>query len=127
MRIGEVARAAGVGISTLRFYERRGLVEPLGRTGGGYREYDEESVRRIKFIRRAQQLGFTLVEVAQFLDLPRAGALTGDDVSGLVAGKLGEIDTRIRDLGRMRAALVDLAVSGAVAEQCPVVAALVGD
>ena len=127
MRIGEVARAAGVGISTLRFYERRGLVEPLGRTGANYREYDEESVRRIKFVRRAQQLGFTLVEVAQFLDLPRVGELTGDDVSGLVAGKLGEIDTRIRDLARMRAALVELATAGAVAEQCPVVAALVGD
>jgi DNA-binding transcriptional MerR regulator len=127
VRIGEVARAAGVGISTLRFYERRGLVEPLGRTGANYREYDEESVRRIKFIRRAQQLGFTLGEVVQFLALPRAGELTGDDVSGLVAGKLGEIDGRIRDLGRMREALVELATTGAAAEQCPVVAALVGD
>lgn len=127
MRISEVARAAGVGISTMRFYERRGLLDPPRRTSANYREYDEESVRRIRFIRRAQQLGFTLGEVAKFLDLPSAEALTGSDVTHLVTDKLTEIDSRIRDLTRMHAAIVELTTTGVTGGRCPVVASLVDD
>ncbi|MEV6348550.1 heavy metal-responsive transcriptional regulator [Actinoplanes sp. NPDC051851] len=124
MRIGELARAVGVGISTVRFYERRGLLEPSGRSGGNYRSYDDESVRRLRFIRRAQELGFTLGEIEQFLALPSVTDLDQHAVIDLVAGKLDEIDGRIRDLNRLRSALSTLAATGANRERCPVVAAL---
>lgn len=124
MRIAEAASAAGVGVSTLRFYERRGLLAPTARTRGNYRDYDDEAVRRVRFIRRAQQLGFTLVEVEQFLALPDAAQLSLDDVTSLVAGKIDEIDRRIRDLERVRQALLDVARNGATGQRCPVLAAL---
>ena len=119
--ISELARAAGVGVSTLRFYERRGLVTPTARTGGGYRHYDHEALRRLKFIRRAQRLGFTLAEVEQILTLP--GAVDADDFTGVIDEKVSEIEQRIRDLGRVRLALLEIAANG-VQEQCPIVASL---
>ncbi|MCP2251078.1 DNA-binding transcriptional regulator, MerR family [Lentzea aerocolonigenes] len=121
VRISELARAAGVGISTVRFYERRGLVNPTARTGGGYRHYDQEALRRLKFIRRAQRLGFTLTEVEQILDLSDAPEL--DDLGDVIAEKVAEIEQRQRDLDRVRLALLDVAANG-VREQCPVIAAL---
>lgn len=123
MRISELARAAGVGISTVRFYERRGLVTPTARTHGGYRHYDHEALRRLRFIRRAQRLGFSLAEVDQILALPDAAQLSVDELGGVIAQKVDEIEQRIRDLDRVRLALLDLARNGAQ-EQCPVLAAL---
>jgi len=67
VRIGEIAGRAGVNIQTLRYYERRGLLAPASRRESGYREYDEEDVRRVRFIRRAQDLGFTLEEIGDLL------------------------------------------------------------
>lgn len=119
VRISELARAAGVGISTVRFYERRGLVTPTTRTRSGYRHYDREALRRLKFIRRAQRLGFTLTEVEQLLTM---STLDGD-LGDVITGKVAEIDHRLRDLERVRHALLDVAANG-VREQCPVVAAL---
>ncbi|WP_176946777.1 MerR family transcriptional regulator [Lentzea fradiae] len=119
MRISELARAAGVGISTVRFYERRGLVVPTSRTSGGYRHYDREALRRLKFIRRAQRLGFTLAEVRQLLSM----SVEPGDLGDVITGKVAEIDERVRDLERVRLALLDVAAHG-VREQCPVVAAL---
>jgi len=118
VRISELARAAGVGISTVRFYERRGLVVPTARTHGGYRHYDREALKRLKFIRRAARLGFTLTEVEQILT-----ASTTPDVGDVITGKVAEIEERMRDLDRVRLALLDVAENG-VQAQCPVVAAL---
>ncbi|GAB2857521.1 MerR family transcriptional regulator [Lentzea nigeriaca] len=115
MRISELARAAGVGISTVRFYERRGLVVPTARTHGGYRHYDEEALRRLKFIRRAQRLGFTLTELEQLLDV--------DEFGDVITEKVAQIEERIRDLDRVRLALLEVAENG-VQEQCPIIAAL---
>ncbi|WP_086663509.1 MerR family transcriptional regulator [Lentzea kentuckyensis] len=119
VRISELARAAGVGISTVRFYERRGLVTPTTRTQGGYRHYDREALRRLKFIRRAARLGFTLTEVEQILAFSTEFAGLED----VITEKVGEIEQRMRDLDRVRLALLDVAANG-VQEQCPVVAAL---
>lgn len=119
VRISELARAAGVGISTVRFYERRGLVNPTARTHGGYRHYDQEALRRLKFIRRAARLGFTLTEVEQIL----AFSTEFDGLEDVITEKVGEIEQRMRDLERVRLALLDVAANG-VQEQCPVVAAL---
>jgi DNA-binding transcriptional MerR regulator len=69
LRIGEVAGRAGVNVQTLRFYERRGLLPEPPRRASGYREYAPESVRRVRFIKRAQELGFTLAEVEELLRL----------------------------------------------------------
>ncbi|WP_189255809.1 MerR family transcriptional regulator [Lentzea flava] len=115
MRISELARAAGVGVSTVRFYERRGLVVPTARTHGGYRHYDQEALRRLKFIRRAQRLGFTLTELEQLLD--------ADEFGDVITEKVTEIEERIRDLDRVRLALLEVAENG-VREQCPIIAAL---
>lgn len=121
VRISELARAAGVGISTVRFYERRGLVNPTTRTHGGYRHYDHEALRRLKFIRRAQRLGFTLTEVEQILAVSSAPDV--DDLGGVITEKVTEIEHRMRDLDRVRLALLEIAANG-VQEQCPVLAAL---
>jgi DNA-binding transcriptional MerR regulator len=120
VRISELARAAEVGISTVRFYERRGLVTPTARTHGGYRHYDREALRRLKFIRRAQRLGFTLAEVEQILAVSGAA---GDDFGDVITEKVAEIEQRLRDLDRVRLALLEVAANG-VQEQCPIIAAL---
>lgn len=65
--IGKLADAANVGTDTLRYYERKGLVFPEGRTASGYREYGAEAVRRVKFIKKAQGVGFTLAEINRLL------------------------------------------------------------
>ncbi len=119
VRISELARAAGVGISTVRFYERRGLVTPTTRTHGGYRYYDREALRRLKFIRRAQRLGFTLAEVEQIL----AVSVATDDLGDVISEKVAEIEQRLRDLDRVRLALLEVAANG-VQERCPIIAAL---
>lgn len=125
VRISELARAAGVGISTVRFYERRGLVTPTTRTHGGYRHYDREALRRLKFIRRAQRLGFTLAEVEQILAISVSVSVSvaSDDLGDVISEKVTEIEQRLRDLDRVRLALLEVAANG-VQEQCPIIAAL---
>lgn len=123
VRISELARAAGVGISTVRFYERRGLVTPTARTHGGYRHYDREALRRLKFIRRAQRLGFTLAEVEQILAISVSVSVASDDLGDVISEKVSEIEQRLRDLDRVRLALLEVAANG-VQEQCPIIAAL---
>ncbi|MFF2271560.1 heavy metal-responsive transcriptional regulator [Agromyces sp. NPDC058136] len=125
MTIGELAGASGVAISTVRFYERQGLVDPDRRTPAGYRLYDDETVRRVRFIRRAQELGFTLREVRDVLRLSEQPELIAfDDVAGQVAAKLDELERRIAELGRVRDALALLVETGPTHPRCPVVEAL---
>lgn len=125
MTIGELAGAAGVAISTVRFYERQGLVDPDRRTPAGYRLYADETVRRVRFIRRAQELGFTLREVRDVLRLSEHPELIAfDDVAGQVAAKLDELERRIAELGRVRDALALLVETGPTHPRCPVVEAL---
>ncbi|MCL3860809.1 MerR family transcriptional regulator [Actinotalea sp. K2] len=122
MLIGEVARAAAVEVSTVRFYERRGLVRPTGRTTGNYRQYAEDTPLTVRFIRRAQRLGFTLAEVAPVLAL----RLVPDSVlREVLAAKRADLDQRIADLERMRDAIDRLAAEGVDPDApCPVVASL---
>ncbi|MGX5695752.1 heavy metal-responsive transcriptional regulator [Agromyces soli] len=125
LTIGGLAEAAGVAVSTVRFYERQGLVEPDERSPGGYREYEPEAVRRVRFIRRAQRLGFTLREVREVLQLSDEPELiTLADVAGQVEDKLVEIDEKIEDLRRVRAAIAELVESGPVHPRCPVIEAI---
>lgn len=105
MRIGELARRGGVNVQTVRYYERRGLLpDPRGR-GSGYREYDDETLARLGFIRRAQQLGFTLTEIAELLALRVDQRTTAARVKERAERKIADIDARMRDLERIRHAL----------------------
>ncbi|HEY1106559.1 MAG TPA: MerR family transcriptional regulator [Agromyces sp.] len=122
---GQLAHAAGVALSTVRFYERQGLVAPERRTTGGYRLFEPETARRVRFIRRAQELGFTLREVRDVLQLSdRPELIAFDDVAEQVGAKLDELDERIGDLQRVRSALAALVASGPVHPECPVVEAI---
>lgn len=108
MRIGEVASSAGVNVQTLRYYERRGLVLPTRRRGSGYREYGPEAAQRVRFIRRAQDLGFSLDEIGELLSL-RDGPDPGmAEVRRVVQQRVAQIERRSRELGRMREALLEL-------------------
>lgn len=125
LTIGQLARSSGVAVSTVRFYERQGLVEPDERSLAGYRSYSPEAVQRVRFIRRAQRLGFTLREVRDVLRLSDAPELiTLDEVAEQVAGKLVELDEKIADLTRVRAALALLIETGPTHPRCPVIDAV---
>ena len=128
LTIGKLARQANVGVETLRYYERRGLIEPLRRTDAGYRLYDDDARRRLQFIRRAQTLGFSLDEVAELLSLSNQPTASAADVKRLAQAKIDDIEARIRDLERMKTALSVLedqcpGHAGTTA-QCPILAAL---
>lgn len=129
LTIGRLARAADVGVETIRFYEREGLLPEPARTANGYRQYDPDTVERLGFIRRAKALGFSLGEIRELLALAHAEGERAR-VKALTGHKLAEIDRRIEELRRMRAALADLdrqcSGQGPV-EGCPIIEALNGD
>lgn len=109
MTIGRAARAAGVNVETIRFYERRRLIEqPPKPAFGGYRVYPETTVRRVRFIRRAQDLGFSLREIAELLSLQTTGGADAADVQDRAVEKLRDVDEKIERLQRIRGSLTDL-------------------
>jgi MerR family transcriptional regulator, copper efflux regulator len=126
LRIGEVAGEAGVNIQTLRFYERRGLLKNPPRRPSGYREYTPDSVRRVRFIKRAQQLGFTLKEIEELLQLRDDPSVPCAEVRTTAEAKVSEIDEKIRHLKAMKKALQTLAESCAANQQrhCPLLESL---
>lgn len=127
LRIGELARAAGIGVETVRFYEREGLIPAPPRRASGYRMYPPETVDRLRFIRRAKDLGFSLSEINDLLSL--AGQPEGDrgQVKRIAENKLAEVERRIRDLDNVRAVLAHLTVQcsghGPI-HDCPIIESL---
>ena len=109
MTRGEVAERAGVSSETVRYYEKRGLIPPPPRSGGGYRLYDEGYVRQLRFIGRAQELGFTLKEIKGLLELRAGPEATCADVKEQAEDKIAGVEEKIRDLRRIRRALSALA------------------
>lgn len=105
MRIGEVAAAAAVNIQTLRYYERVGLLPKPARQTSGYRAYDPETVRRVRFVKRAQDLGFTLGEIADLLGLREQSVSACEQVEARASATVARIAEKIRDLEGMKAAL----------------------
>lgn len=105
MKIGELAERADVSVQTVRYYERQGLLPEPERTPSGYREYDSSDLHRLSFVRRAKELGFTLSEVGQLLDLRVRPGTTADDVRERATRKLASTRAKLRDLGRIAAAL----------------------
>lgn len=109
LTIGRVAREAGVGVETVRFYERRGLIErPPTPRGGGYRRYPPEAPARIRFVQQAQRVGFSLSEIRELLSLRADPRAECGDVRERAMAKLVEVNRKIADLARVRAALEEL-------------------
>lgn len=127
LTIGLLARRAGVGVETVRFYEREGVLSPPHRRISGYREYDEGVVARLRFIRRSKQLGFTLKEIKELLSLRHDPQTPAADLKHQAEAKMADIEAKIQTLQNMKAALQTLTNAcsghGTVAE-CPVLQAL---
>lgn len=109
MTIGRLADAADVSVDTVRYYERRGLLAEPSRTAGGFRDYDEDALRRLRALRRAQTLGFTLDEAADLLALSREHDADAEAVRQRTVEKITDLDARIAELQRTRDALAELA------------------
>lgn len=129
MQTGEVAARAGVNIQTLRYYERRGLLGRPPRTESGYRRYSEDAVRIVRFVKRAQELGFTLDEAEQLLRLRRVTPAQQSSVRALATAKVADIESKMRQLAAMRAALQEMlsACCSDGALECPILEALERD
>jgi MerR family transcriptional regulator, copper efflux regulator len=103
MTIGKLAAAEGVGVETVRFYQRRGLLPEPARRGSGYREYSEEDRSRLVFIRRARELGFSLAEIADLLG--PAEQRSAAEIARVAEARLSAIDAQLRELTRQRCRL----------------------
>lgn len=109
LTIGKLAREAGVGIATVRYYQKRGLVDRPAKPGeGGFRHYGEGDIGRIRFIKRAQHMGFTLAEIAKLSCLLEDGDCSGARI--LAENKRRSVESQLATLGEVRAALTDLLV-----------------
>ena len=127
MTIGRVAEAAGINVETVRFYQRQGLIEEPVRPLGGVRRYGVEFVSRLRFIKRAKQLGFSLAEVKRLLILEDPQSC--GKARSLAAEKLALVEVRIADLERMRSVLKELVARCVVRRgkvACPIIATLTG-
>jgi len=111
LSIGKLAKACGVNIDTVRYYERKGLLTPTDRTHAGYRVFSNETVKRLKFVRRAQTLGFTLAEIKEILTLSETPEADCADIRDYTHKKITEIKERITDLAKIIYSLEKLAKS----------------
>ena len=123
--IGKVAAAAGVNVETIRFYQRRGLLAEPPKTPGGFRHYDNATITRLRFIKRAQALGFSLEEVIGLLALEQSNAC--GPTHNAAVRKLQLVEERINDLKRIRSTLKNLVQqceAGPGAVCCPIIESL---
>lgn len=126
--IGALAKRAGVGIDTVRYYEREGLLEPTRRLASGYRRYGHFEVSRLRFIRRAQALGFSLKEIRELLALSSLSDVA--KVKRKAEAKLTDVERRIAELERVRSGLsrlVKACPGHGRAEDCPILRSLGGE
>jgi Hg(II)-responsive transcriptional regulator len=126
--IGQIARQTGVGIETIRFYERQGLVPEPPRTPAGYRQYGEDAVERLRFIQRAKELGFSLKETEELIALRLGEGVAAEEVRARAEAKIRDVEAKIRDLDRIRATLQKLAeacLHRGESAACPILGALV--
>jgi len=129
LRTGEVAAKAGVNVETLRYYERRGLLKEPRRRPSGYREYPVEAVDVVRFIKRAQELGFTLKECEELLLLRDDDTSACADVRAAALAKVAAVENKIRDLKKIKKALNTLVKSCDANEstrECPILESLEG-
>lgn len=130
LTIGHLAKQAGVNLETVRFYERRGLLPRPPRSAAGYRLFPAEAARRLKFIRRAQELGFSLAEIRELLSLRMSRATTSAAIRARAEAKIADIQAKIRTLESMKKTLRRLTrvCNGcAPVAECPILESLDGE
>ena len=124
LTIGRLASACDVNIDTIRYYERKNILQPCGRTDAGYRLYSQDSIARLNFVRGAQTLGFTLSEIAELLDLQSSNDKDCGDIQSQAAQKVIEIEDKINNLLQIKQALKslinDCPGSGAPLSECSI-------
>lgn len=127
MQIGQLAQHAGVAIDTVRYYERQGLLPQPQRRASGYRQYGQQDISRLRFIRRAKDLGFSLQEIHDLLRLSGNQDADRAEVRTLAQQRLTDIERKLRELEAMRATLANLVghCSGhGPLEGCPIIESL---
>lgn len=129
MNIGQAAERSGVPAKTIRYYESIGLIQPAERSSGGYRVYDDKDVQTLRFVNRARNLGFSVKQVRELLELWRDRARSSADVKAVARAHLAEIDRRMAELGSMRDTLEHLVerCHGDTRPDCPILADLAGE
>ena len=123
LTIGKLAKAAGVNVQTVRYYERRKLLPPTMRTSSGYRLYGDEALKRLLFIKNAQALGFTLQEIAELLNLRVSSIARCGDVKRKAQIKLAIVEDKVRDLkalARALRSLIETCQAGQPTDRCPI-------
>jgi MerR family mercuric resistance operon transcriptional regulator len=123
LSIGQAARQTGVGVETVRFYERRGLLEKPPRKESGYRQYPVEAILRLRFIKKAKEVGFSLKEIKELLSLRLDATATCEDVKSRAEAKILDIEQKIQGLQKMKQALTDLTAAcdgQGSASECPI-------
>jgi MerR family transcriptional regulator, copper efflux regulator len=128
--IGRLAREAGVNLETVRYYERRGLLPRPPRSASGYRLFPTEAARRLRFIRRAQELGFSLTEIQELLSLRVSRRTTSADIRARAEAKIADIGAKIKSLESMKKTLQKLTrvCDGcAPVAECPILESLDGE
>jgi MerR family copper efflux transcriptional regulator len=130
LTIGKLSKMAGVTNDTVRFYERCGLIDPAGRSESNYRLYHEDDAVRLRFIKRAKELGFSLNEIKSLLALSQDPDATKADIKARTEKKAEDIKQKIHDLSRILKAiehLVDLCDGHGSAKECPILKSLTDD
>ncbi len=127
LTIGKAAEKGGVNVQTIRYYERRGLLPQPVRSASGYRKYSDDAIRRLRFIRQAQSLGFSLSEIEELLSLRMQAGATCGDIRKRARQKIATVNQKIGELQRIKDALSKLATAcrgeGPTSE-CPILEAL---
>ena len=127
LRIGQIAKLSEVNLQTIRYYEREGLLPHAQRLASGYRVFSTEDVRRVRFIKRAQELGFALKDIKELLSLRQSNGAGCSDVRGLARTKIADVERKTRNLQEMKRALSQLAAAcpgKGPAGDCPILDSL---
>jgi len=125
--IGQIAKKSGISVDTIRYYEKEGLLEKPQRKDSGYRQYNDDVIERLSFIRQAKSLGFTLTQINELLSLEVKKGTTSKDIKNIAQSKLKDIEEKIKMLKKMQKILKELVTQcsgkGPV-EQCPILNAI---
>jgi MerR family transcriptional regulator, copper efflux regulator len=127
LTIGQLAKQGGVHLETIRYYERRGILPRPPRTSAGYRAFSDDALRRLRFIKRAQALGFSLREIEDLLALRARSGRSCVGVQVKAKAKIADIDTKLQELSAMRSALTRLVATCAhrgATSACPILESL---
>ena len=123
LNIGQVAKQTGLTVEAIRFYEKKGLIDNPQRSESGYRQYPQETIKRVRFIQRAKDVGFTLSDIAELLDLRQEPGSSCTDIKLRATDKIEEVDLKIQELQKIRNALARMIMKcsgrGAISE-CPI-------